>query len=323
MPEIPERCAVCLALLDEEDLFCANCGTEVPGQAAGEVAPPQRLEHNFRCANCGASMSYDASAQNLRCPFCDSERLESQPDAPSLAPRRVVPFSVSREQVEAQLRRWMGASFWRPGDLAQRSVVTRISPVYVPYWVFAASTLTHWNADSSQTPPGARADWYPVHGQHRASYQGILVGASAALTPRETAALCPFDLGAAVAPDRVDLENAVYEPFTVQRKYARPLATSVLEELERQACARLVPGRARNVKTNVRLEGLSSEPVLLPVWILAYQYRRRLYRVVVNGQTSKLFGSAPWDWKKPAGIFGVLLLLLLGWLLLQALGRLF
>ena len=30
MSEVIERCAICEGLLDEEDLFCANCGAEAP-----------------------------------------------------------------------------------------------------------------------------------------------------------------------------------------------------------------------------------------------------------------------------------------------------
>ena len=88
-----------------------------------------------------------------------------------------------------------------------------------------------------------------------------------ALTPAETHALCPFDLAHAVPPEQVDLSSVVYEPFRVQRKYARPQAIAGFEQMERSACQTLVPGSARNVHVAVLLEGLVSQPVLLPVWI--------------------------------------------------------
>jgi hypothetical protein len=183
----------------------------------------------------------------------------------------------------------------------------------VPYWVFTARTFTNWTADSSQTPFGARGDWVPLSGEHRASYSGLLVGASSVLTPGETSALCPFDLAGGVAPSQIDLDNVIVEQFRVQRKYARPLARQGLENLERQACAQYVPGRNRNLKVNVRLEGLSSEPVLLPIWVMAYQYQNRIYRFLINGQTGRATGQAPTSWKKviAAIIIAILILLLL------------
>ncbi len=86
-----QKCTVCGALLDEEDLFCANCGTEAPQpEGAQEKSHTQIATHNFACEGCGASMSYDASAQTLRCPFCGSEKLHEEKDAKVLAPDRVV-----------------------------------------------------------------------------------------------------------------------------------------------------------------------------------------------------------------------------------------
>ena len=196
------KCSVCQALLDEEDLFCANCGIEAPLAPGKQTLPPTQLStHNFECQGCGASMSYDASAQTLHCPFCGSERMEQQQDATTLRPEWVVPFAIDQNDALARLRQFWGASFWRPGDLARAAQVTRLTQVYVPYWVFAAKVFTHWTADSSQTPPGARGDWYPVSGDNRSNYSGLLVGASSVLSPAETHAIQPFDLSAAVPPD--------------------------------------------------------------------------------------------------------------------------
>ena len=250
-------------------------------------------------------MSYDASAQNLRCPFCGSERLHAENDAKVLAPEAIVPFATNRDQAQAALTRFMGSSFWRPGDLAQASRLTKLTQVYVPYWIFSATAHTHWTADTSQVPAGARASWYPISGDHTQHYENVLVGASGALTPAETNALCPFDLAHAVPPEEVDLSNIVYEPFLVQRKYARPQAIAGFEQMELTACRALVPGSARNVHVAVVLEGLFSRPVLLPVWIMAYQYRDRAYRFLVNGQTGRHTGEAPFSYTKLAAVIGI------------------
>jgi predicted RNA-binding Zn-ribbon protein involved in translation (DUF1610 family) len=304
-----ERCTTCRALLDEEDLFCPNCGTEAPARDPARHDPGTFITtHNFECTGCGASMSYDASAQTLRCPFCGSQRLERRKDSKSWAPNLVIPFRMNRDAALAALRQWLQQGFWRPGDLLRTALVTHISAVFVPYWVFHGHTYSYWTADSSQTPPGARGNWYPLAGEHREQHHGLLIGASGALTPAETAAICPFDLADAVPRDQVDLEHAVFEPFRVPRKYARPLAQQGFENLVRQACTRYVPGRCRNLKVNVRVEELTSDAVFLPVWIFAYRYRDRVYRFLLNGQSGKATGEAPSSWKKVAVVVGLVLL---------------
>ncbi|MBN2295727.1 MAG: hypothetical protein JXM70_25065, partial [Pirellulales bacterium] len=182
------------------------------------------------------------------------------------------------------------------------------------YWVFEAKTHTYWTADSSRLPAMSRGKWRPVSGEHRSDYKGILVGASGALHASETSQICPFDLSAAKDPQQVDLDNVTVEQFSVQRKYARPIARSGLDQFETQACAALVPGSSRNVHVNVRVEALASEPILLPIWIMAYRYKDETYRFLVNGQTGKSTGKAPTSLMKIAGvavaIFAVIMLVL-------------
>jgi len=167
-------------------------------------------------------------------------------------------------------------------------------------------------ADSSRTPPGALGDWCPLFGSHQGDYSGLLVGASGALTASETDALCPYDLSRSVEPEQVDLDDVTVEQFSVQRKYARPLARRGLESLEAFACEQYVPGKCRNMQVNVRLEGLSSEPMLLPVWIMAYRYKGSVYRMLINGQSGEVIGQAPFSWRKLILLVIVIMFLLLG-----------
>ena len=306
MSDVTTKCEVCHSLLDEEDLFCPNCGTEAPKRESHTKSTGDSAvvtTHNFECTGCGASMSFDAKAGKPKCPFCGSVRLEAKKDSKTLAPNRVIPFQLNRQQAVASLRAWLGRGWLRPSDLSENAVVTEIMPVYVPYWVFQAKTHTYWTADSSHTPAGARGDWYPMSGEHQGNYEGLLVGASGVLTPNETYQIGPFDLNQGVAPDQVDLEDVTVERFAVPRKYARPLARQNLEFREAETCqTRYVPGRARNVHANVRIESLSSEPVLLPVWIMAYRYREQTYRFLINGQSGKATGHAPKSvWKMLLG----------------------
>jgi hypothetical protein len=148
-----------------------------------------------------------------------------------------------------------------------------------------------------------------------------LVGASGALSARETAALAPFDLGQGLPPEKVDLDNAIYEQFGVERKLARPLAVQGIETLEARACQQYVPDKARNVKVNVLVEGLTSQPVLLPAWIMAYRYRDHLFRFVANGQTGKCTGTAPTSGRKIAAAVAIVVAVILLVLLLSALAR--
>ena len=56
---------------------------------------------------------------------------------------------------------------------------------------------------------------------------------------------------------------------------------------------------------NVRFEGMSSEPVLLPFWIMAYRYKDTVYRFLLNGQTGKATGTAPTSLMKIGAVIAI------------------
>ncbi len=205
-------------------------------------------------------MSYDASAGTLRCPFCGSTELEKQPDAKEIAPsgdRAVRRHTRAGGRGDAAV---VGSGFWRPGDLSQQAAVVKMTPVYVPYWVFQAQTHTFWTADTNRTPPGARASWYPVTGSHEGDIQIAACRGAAAHWSRRRQPLSARSIfrRPPAGQDRLDQLDlrAVHRAAKVcaGRWPARGSSSS-----RRQACQQDVPGSARNLKVNVRITD-SDEP---------------------------------------------------------------
>jgi RNA polymerase subunit RPABC4/transcription elongation factor Spt4 len=322
------RCRVCRSFLDPEDLFCSNCGTEnlqgvdTAGVGVDETSALQTIAsiHSFQCEQCGASMSYDASAQQLRCPFCGSEKLTSRPTARTIRPKSVIPFRVPHRDVEGLIRKWLSQGFWRPGDASKDSVISKVTAVFVPFWVFYAQADVSWTADTSAVPAGARANWYPISGTTEERFDNVLVGASGTLTPVEVRDLCPFDLSKSVAPEELDLHNIVVEEFRTTRRDARNMAQAILEQQASRTVQSTIRGNVRNLRVNLFLRNMKSTPLLLPVWIMVYHYKQKPYRVLINGQTGEVTGAAPFSGTKLAVVIAAVLAItiLIGFLIVLA-----
>jgi predicted RNA-binding Zn-ribbon protein involved in translation (DUF1610 family) len=299
-----QRCRVCRCFLESEDLFCANCGTEnreatVAAQqeqafsAGSKVATTQIASvYAFQCHSCGASMSYDASAQALRCPFCGSTEMHELKDARTLQADAVIPLEVDRSKVEQSLRKWLASGFWTPNDTANASVIASATPVYIPFWVFTASTDTYWTADES-SPAGYRAQWIGVSGKHQGQHTGIMIQASSVLSAGEMEYIMPYDLRHRVAPTSVDLVNFVVEDFRLASRDARMLARAKIESDDARQVTQYLRGSNRNVRVNAMISNMSGQPLLAPVWIMVYHYNKHPYRVLINGQTGKTHGTTP------------------------------
>ena len=297
-----DRCQGCGGLVDVEDLFCPNCGREVPDRRRLENPQLALGVKNFGCKNCGASMVYDAAARSLKCPFCGSMDLEEDGSKGILAPEIVLPFRIDQAGAEGRLRAWLGSSFWHPNDLRSAAQLTDLKAVFVPFWVFAAKVRTHWAADSNRPPSGAYGQWYPISGDREGSYDDLWVPASEGLKSAELLAVAPFDEKTGVPPAEAGLEGVAVEQFAISRRYARPMVQEQLESRETAAVIVQMGGSLRNVHVNTLARDETSKAALAPVYVMAYRYHKHLYRFVLNGQTGKASGSAPTSWVKVAGL---------------------
>jgi hypothetical protein len=69
----------------------------------------------------------------------------------------------------------------------------------------------------------------------------------------------------------------------------------------RQLCAAQVPGDTqRNLQVDADYSAQTFKHVLLPVWLLTFQYGAKTFRVIVNGETGTIAGKYPKSWIKIA-----------------------
>jgi len=147
----------------------------------------------------------------------------------------------------------------------------------------------------------------------------VLVCSSGTLTPAEVQEIAPFDLAHAVPPDSLDLKNVIVEEFRVTRRDARGRAAALIEQYEASQSQQSVPGSVRNLNANVRIRDIRCSPMLIPIWIMVYQYQNQPYRVLVNGQTGEVYGTAPFSYAKLTGVIAGIIVFVLFFIVLSAL----
>jgi DNA-directed RNA polymerase subunit RPC12/RpoP len=308
-PSTAGHCQRCHAEVEHGDLRCAICGTQVP--AASDPPAHNMQVEIMRCDGCGAAVSYDVQAKAPRCAFCASVMHVEKVEDPMEQTGWWGTLSVDRNQAHAALSQWLGGlGFLRPSDLSASATIEGLKPLWWVAWVFDATASVSWTADSNAG--SRRSAWAPHAGKTELSFDRIVVGASRGLSHKETNALIPghrLDLGSPQAPN---IEGAIIEQFDVQRSEARG---RILDTASAIATSRMqanhIPGsRYRNIKVELTLRGLRTRRCAFPAYVLAYRYRNKLYRAVINGQDqSFVVGKAPYSfWKILAIILGGLAL---------------
>jgi hypothetical protein len=282
--------------------------------------PPVEKERArvVRCDNCGASLEYSAEVKAPRCAYCASVMHVETTADPLEQAEAFLPFTVDAAEAQGALERFLSERrFFRPGDLASAAALHSLRPMWWPAWAFSAGARVSWAADSDAG--SRRSRWAPHAGQVELTFREILVSASRGLTEDECERLeGHYRLGSAEGAPRGP-EEAQVERFDVTRSGARRQILAAVEAEAREQVERShIPGRHfRNVHVAVVLSSLETKRYALPVYVLAYRYRDKLYRVVVHGQdASCVLGKAPVSVAKVVLVAGAVLLVLLALVLL-------
>ncbi|MBL8920492.1 MAG: zinc ribbon domain-containing protein [Myxococcaceae bacterium] len=298
-------CTRCGTVLEEGDLRCPVCA--LPTSAAG--SPGATREQVLRCSECNASLAYSAERQNPACGFCGAVMQVEMPVDPVERPELQLPFGVSKEQASASLRQWLSTrGFFTPSDLASSATVDSLHQQWWAAWLCDAEALVSWAADSDAG--SGRSDWAPHAGQTPMQWTNLLIPASRGLSAEETSTLAAhYDLAsAAPAGDGPEVEQ-----FDVQRSKARLTITAALERNAAELLqGGVIPGRRyRKVKAWPLLSKLATRRLVLPAWVVTWQYQDKRFRAVVHGQrASVVVGKTPISWAKVLGVVvGVVTLL--------------
>ncbi len=283
---------------------------DVLAQAVQGWGTPRKALH---CDQCGAELSVGEQDLSATCPFCASNKVNLR-TAPSdaLRPRFLVPFKIQPAELRTRAAAWLGKGWFHPDTLSQSAIMERFSGVYLPYWTFDASIHSRWEAevgyerseryfDAGDKTWKTRTviDWRWEHGEADTLVDDLLVPGTGNLSAVLLDRLQPFDLAALTdyAPDFLAGWGA--------QTYNKPLpdcwetAKGLMRSRAQGDCrARIRSAHVRNLSISADFADEAWRYVLLPVYVAAYRFEDKVYRVMVNGQTGLLAGQKPVAWWK-------------------------
>lgn len=338
--QVGPPCRGCGAPREAGTKFCVACGApletrDVPIGAAGDSGTNATAlpNHAFECDNCGAQVATSLEQRSYVCPFCDSPYV-TEIDAKRSGRQRpefIIGFAITSEEAQQKYFDWLGKNAWfRPGDLAQKAVIDKQKGVYLPFWHFSMHAESDWSSsigeywyrtetyttrDSegktvTRTRRVRETEWFPLNGRYEKYFFGYLVPATRGITGPEAAAIQPYQLTALSRYRPYYLAGWMAEEYSIEKAQA---IQNTEEEFRRRQVNHIksfLPGDTfsnLDVRTRFKLNG--SDLVLLPVYVLSYRYKEKIFRFLVNGQTGKIVGQKPVSGKRVTAfvIFMVLL----------------
>jgi hypothetical protein len=311
-----EPCVACGSPVEPWDKFCPACGS--PHETPQQQAPAQQVpvQRSFRCESCGSQVATDPDRRSYVCPFCDSTYVVELPaDVGRQRPEFVIGFAVTRDEAHAKFRDWIRKNSWiRPGDLRRARIADKLQGIYLPFWSFSMLADSRWesvigeywyrtetyttrNADGktvTRTRQVRETEWWPLSGRHHHYYSGYLVSGSRGLPQGDADRIKPFQLPALKRYQPYFLAGWMSEEYSVVREDALAHCQQEFRRREQQNISAFLPGDTyRSLQVHTEFSHVNSDLCLLPVYVLSYRYKQKLYRFLVNGQTGKVAGDKP------------------------------
>lgn len=316
---------------DRGELVCDHCGaSEVLdfGDATGpneldyrhaieNLLPQQAMEDTrvSECPNCGAHVEFDAEVHATDCPFCATPVVTDTGLHRQIKPKGILPFTLTETTARDAMSDWLGGLWFAPNGLKEFARKGRkLSGIYVPYWTFDADTKSQYSGmrgddyyvsktvmrnGKSQQVRERRTRWRNKSGRVARFFDDVLVLASTSLPKKYTEGLEPWDLQAMepYVPDYIAGFRA--ESYSVDLKDGYTSARGYMDRVILRDVKFDIGGdRQRVTSVHTQISDVTFKHVLLPVWLAAYKYRGKTYRLVVNGRSGRVQGERPWSiWK--------------------------
>ncbi|MBI5155200.1 primosomal protein N' (replication factor Y) - superfamily II helicase, partial [Candidatus Poribacteria bacterium] len=269
------------------------------------------VEGERRCGGCGAMVQMPANVAADTCPFCASHLTNPiESPKPVMRPGGILPFTIGEDDARRRFKEWVKGRWFAPGELRRMAQLNRLAGLYVPYWTYDAMTWSFFageRGDHYWVTVGTgknqhrvrRTRWTSVQGRVDQWFDDVLVCGSKSL-PREMADdLEPWDLKMLQPFSGEYLGGFRTERYQVGAPEGFVEARAKMDQIIARLARRQIGGdeqRVHSIQTQV--SGVTFKHLLLPLWLSAYRFRNRPYRVLVNARTGEVQGERPWSWVK-------------------------
>jgi rubredoxin len=298
-------------IIVEHDLVAALRG--IPDDQRGW----QAKKTSVKCQSCQAISVFDPEHVSQRCDFCGSTALVPYEEIKeAFRPESLLPMKISETQVRESIRAWYGNRWFAPNMLKRTALTDIVKGLYIPYWTFDAQVHAEWTAESgyyyyetetyrdangqTQTRQVQKVRWERSSGALDHFFDDELVPASRGVREAMLRKIEPFPTTKELSPYNAGfLSGWVVERYQIDLVAAAQEARQDMDEKIERLCSEEVPGDTqRNLQVQSDYSGQTFKHILVPIWLLTYNYGARHFQVVINGFTGSIAGEYPKSWVK-------------------------
>lgn len=261
----------------------------------------------YSCNNCGAILITDQDTSATTCTFCNAPVILQDRLSGTFAPAKVIPFTITKEQAMKAFRSWCLKGMLTPKGFMTADRVKSITGLYVPFWLYDLNSIGEVDATCTRVRKYTRGDYiytetsyYKVHRKVNLNYLKVPADASAKLNDELMDKLEPFDYRKLKEFNMPYLAGYLAEKYNYDDNELLPRVKNRVKEYVDQYIRATIVGYSTTIynRKDIDISKVHADYVLLPVWLVCYDYKQSEYIFAMNGETGKIVGKPPLSIKK-------------------------
>jgi len=298
-------------------LSCHSCGRQddiesFPKEFVRRVFSAEDT-NEYNCRNCGAVLVTDLDTVATTCSFCGAGVVLGDRVAGELAPTKVIPFTISKEQAMDAFRKWCKNGRLTPRGFITADRIKSITGMYVPFWLYDINSKVQVNATATTTRTYTSGNYiytetkyYDVYRNVDLNYIKVPVDASEKMNDDLMDKLEPYDYGQLKDFNTPYLAGYIAEKYNYDSKGLLPRITERIKRYSDTYVNSTISGYSTvsHTQKNMDTKDKHAYYTLLPVWMVVYDYEKSEHTFAMNGQTGKIVGKPPLSTGKIASWFG-------------------
>lgn len=259
----------------------------------------------YRCNNCGAVVVLSPHESAKKCPYCGTSHIVKSSELAGLKPNAVYPFTITKEDGLDKAKLWAKKRFFAPKAFKKNLLVDNMQGVYEPCFTFDSHTYSTYQGRIGKkhtrvvgSGKNKRTEtyivWRRISGTFFYNFDDVTINTTSSYGQKELDKLMPFD----------NEKLSVYEQEFLLGYMARRHEKSVNDSWEEAKdlmdakLKRLILNQYDHdvvdyINISTSHEKVTYKYVLLPIYNLAFNYKKKNYQVFVNGNTGKITGKSP------------------------------
>ena len=255
-----------------------------------------------KCETCGAEIMLTGLEISKCCPYCGSDYVAEKSFLPGLKPDCVIPFMFDENGAGDNFVKGIRKKFFAPRALKKKLPANKIRGIYVPTFTFDAESETKYEGllikretyTDANGRSATRTKMIPISGVQSCSHINYVEETSTKINAKQMQGILPFNFEESYVYDTNFVRGYSIEHYEDKFVDCYERAKNGMKEGIRNAIlSRYDYTSVDYLDMDVKFSNELYSYRMLPIYSFEFDWKKKKYMVLMNGQTGKVGGGYP------------------------------